>query len=424
MSERRFVQMTLLLTLFGTLLRVWDIAGQPASPDDFGAAITAINFVENGQPGPTMWNHPALRNILMYFSMSLFGTGVVGIKIWGILFGSLCVPLMALVTRRLTGSAAVALLASFLWSLDPLAIDYSRQSINDVYLAFFPLAALYCGLRFEDRGSALWLTASGFFFGCGLASKWSALFQIVCLFFYLYRARQEEAVSGGLARKLFIASALGVLPVAVYLVTFFPWFGRGYGVDEWPAFQKAMYQETKLHQGYHKTITGDHRAYEWFIVPVTYVESFFVKTNEDGPRQEPTVDENVVILLAAANPLVWLLVLPSAGMVAYRGIKRRDRGLCLLAGLFFLSYLPLALTHRPIWVNTALVVLPYALMAVAWLLWEILGATPRRRKILTAYVVVVALIALPQYMAVTGKGFDVPHLREYLIDRYYPVDHG
>ena len=422
MSERRFVKLTLCITLLGFILRIFQLPSQPVAVDDFSVAITAINYMENGQLGPTMWNHPVLRNIIVYWSVKLLGSDVWGVKGWSFLFGTLTVPLIALVGRRMLRNEAVALIAALLWALDPLAIDFSRQAINDIYLAFFPLAAIWCAFKFDDRENPWWLVGSGILFGLGLASKWSALFQIIPTgaFLLLHALRSVRGNRASVAGKaLFLLASLVILPMTIYLLTFFPWFGRGYTLAEWPNLQKAMYRETKLHTGYQKTIVGDHKAYEWFIRPVTYRDIFFVKKEEGEARHEPTVDENVVILLVVANPLVWLLVLPAVARASYCGIRERDEGLCLLAALFFLSYLPLAVVHRPIWVNTALAVLPYALMAVAWFVWNICRKDALRNKVIVAYLTINVLIAIPQYILVTGKGFTIPYVREYLIERYY-----
>lgn len=425
MSNRRFVQLTLLLTLVGFLVRIYRLAEQPASVDDFSVAITAINYLENGQFGPTMWNHPALRNIIVYWSMHLLGSGLWGVKGWSILFGTLTVPLMAAVGRRIFRSGTVALIAAFLWMLDPLTIDFSRQAINDIYLAFFPLAAIWCAYLFRDRRNPWWLVAAGVLFGLGLASKWSALFQLVPTGLLLLVAEWKqqpagEAKRGG--RVLLLVATLLVLPATIYLLTFFPWFGRGYTLAEWPSLQHAMYRETKLHTGYHKTVEGDHLAYQWFVRPVTYRDIFFFKPEEGVARTEPSAENNVAILFVIADPLVWLLVLPATFAAAYRGIRARDEGLCFLAALFFLSYLPLATTGRPIWVNTALVVLPYALLAVAWLLWEGLGRFAARNRLVAVYLSLVALLAVPQYLLAIGAGMHIPYLRDYLINRYAHVE--
>jgi dolichyl-phosphate-mannose--protein O-mannosyl transferase len=424
---RTFRGRLLLLTLVGFALRVLFLASQPISIDDFMSGITAINYMESGQLGPTMWNHPALRSILIYCSLQLFGAGVIGLKGWGILFGTLSIPLIGGVTRRLTRSEPVALIATLLWTVEPLAIDFSRQAINDIYLAFFPLAAIYMALRYVESQRPLWLVAAGIAFGCGLASKWSVLFQMVVMAGFLFRQmiQEREATDGGhLIRTLFLAAVLVVLPATIYLATYYPWFERGYSVAEWPALQHSMYLETKLHTGYHEDIVGDHLAYEWFVKPgVTFRDIFHLvdpRSGTGGPG-DPTM--GMVLLLALANPLVWLLVLPALVLTIRRWLKARDTGVGLVIALFLASYLPLVAVNRPIWVNTALAVLPYAFMLVACALWQLFGEGRSRRKLLFGYLVVVLLLAIPQYLFVTGKGYRIPVVGGYYYNYFKHEPH-
>ena len=419
--ERRFPLLLGAVTLLALLLRVAGLGSQPPSLDDYAVANTAVNYVEGGQLGPTMWNHPGLRNVLVYWSMQLFGAGAAGVKGWSVLSGTLSVPLLALVARRLTGSAVVGLTAAILWGMEPLAVDFSRQGINDIYLAFFSLAGIWLALRFRDGHNPWWLVAAGIAFGLGLASKWSVVFPLavtgVLLLADQFRGHGETA---GLraCRLAFLAASLAILPLTVYLLTFAPWFGRGYSLDEWPTLQKAMYRETKLHVGYQPTVTGDHRARQWFVRPVAFRESFPLVRREKNIPTEPGVKDKMVMLVAIANPLAWLPVLPAVAWTAWRGCRERRGMLLYLAALFGASYLPLAVAWRPIWVNTAVSVLPFAFMAVSWAMWDILGCPPRRRMLLAAWLALTVAVSASLYPLAIGKGLQIPVVRDYLLEHY------
>lgn len=403
-----------LLTLAGFLLRTLWLPSQPVSFDDYMVGITAINYMESGQLGPTMWNHPVLRNIIVYGAMKLFGSGVVGIKGWNVLFGSLSTPLLALVTRRLLQSERVALTAAFLWAVEPLAIDFSRQAINDIYLAFFPLLGIWLVLRYLDDYRPVWLLLAGVAWGCGLASKWSALFPLVvtgCYLLWQSRRASAENAGGAAPRLLYYAATLVVLPCTLYLLTFLPWFGRGYALTEWPDLQRSMYLETKLHTGYHEAIVGDHLAWEWFVKPVTFRDLYF--NAGYGPAGGA-----MTLLLAVADPLVWLLVLPAVGMLLYRGWREHSTGHLTVVLLFLVSYLPLVVARRPIWLNTALSVLPFAQMAVAWLVWQIGSREQLKKRLAGAWLAAVLVISAILYLPVIGKGELLPVIGPSLMERF------
>ena len=83
MNEKRFAVLLAGITAVGLFLRVWGLSSQPISPDDYDVGLSAINYIENGQFGPTMWNHPGLRNILIYYSMK-----VLAAVLWGLRAGA------------------------------------------------------------------------------------------------------------------------------------------------------------------------------------------------------------------------------------------------------------------------------------------------------------------------------------------------
>jgi dolichyl-phosphate-mannose-protein mannosyltransferase len=411
------------ITLLALALNCFQLIRQPVSEDDLSVAISAINYMENGQLGPTMWNHPCLRNILVYWALQIFGSGVLGVKGVSLLLGTLCTPLLGLVAGRLALSRRVGLIAALLWACDALVIDFSRQGINDIYLAFFPLAALYLMFRYRDGGSPWWLAGSGVCFGLGLASKWSALFPLVAtlLFLLVLLLREKGApAEARLARACLTAALLVLLPATVYLLTFFPWFGRGYTMSEWPALQKSMFLETSQHVGYHpkQWEDKDNRAYRWFIVPSVFVDPFMNMDRADGKEELPSMEQSVTVVLGVANPLVWLLTLPALCFVIRRGIRQREEGAQYLAALFLFSYLPLVCSPRPIWLNTALSVLPWAIIAVSWLVWTGAQRFQKPSRALALYLTLVVLVAAPLYLLAIGKGMRVPFMRGYLVQNY------
>ena len=412
------------LTLLALFLNLFLLSSQPVSEDDFNVAISAINYMESGQLGPTMWNHPCLRNILVYYALRMFGSGVLGVKGASLLLGTLCTPLIGLVARRIFKDDRIALIAALLWACDALVIDFSRQGINDIYLAFFPLAAIYLAYRYRESGNQGWLLGSGVCFGLGLASKWSALFPLLVTFTLLVAAIRKEAegpATARLARYFHAAVLLLLVPLLVYFLTFAPWFGRGYSLAEWPALQRSMFLETSQHAGYHpkQWDDRDNRAYKWFVMPSVFVDPFMnMDAPDGGSRDIPSFDKSVTVVLGYANPLVWLLVLPAIFLLIRRAIREREEGAWYLAGLFLVSYLPLVLSPRPIWLNTALSVLPYAVMAVAGLVWTAAQRFKRRQLALTAYLLLVLLVASPLYLLAIGKGTRIPLLNEYLVEQY------
>lgn len=380
----------LALTVLALALRVAGLGAQPLIGDDLSVGQTARNFVELGWPEPTMWNHPRLRDLLVYVSTGLLGGGAWGLKAWSVLLGTLSVPATALLVLALTSSLPAAVIAGLCLALDPLHLDFSRQAINDVYLAFFPVAAILALLRYRARRAPAWLVLAGLLAGLSLATKWSAAFPVGAAAAVLLG---ETLRSGTTRRERAAELALGIaclvlLPVAIYLLTYWTWFGRGYDLAEWLRYQVAMGRESATHTGYAGTklpgfpgeVVG---AWRWFVQPIWYVDYIPPMPGRDLPA-------GGFFLPGVANPLTWMATLPAAAWAGWRGLRDRDGGAGWLLLLFLAAWLPMVLVPRPIWTNSALTVLPFSAALVGWAAARLL---PRHRLAVRAWMVAAAVLS-------------------------------
>jgi dolichyl-phosphate-mannose--protein O-mannosyl transferase len=409
---RKYLIVLVLLTGLGFALRVYGLSAQPLSSDDFSVGVSAFNYVRMGRLGPTMWNHPDLRNLLVFLSISLLGHNAWGLKLFSLLFGTLAVPLTGAVAKRIFSSNEVSWLAALFLAIDPLHIDFSRQAVHEVYMPFFSLLGIYLALRFLDRQKILFLVLSGVAFGLGIASKWYVAFPLIITYIYLvfWFITNSKTTGEKTAQIGFITAALVILPLTVYTLTFIPWFTRGYSVPEWFFLQKAMFLETATHTGYNPfRFDIDHQAYLWFIKPVAFADFIYAAGK---PR----------VLLGLANPFTWLPTFPSMLYLFFQAKKKKAHRFFLLLGLFVFSYLPFLATQRPIWAHTAFSVLPFAFLGVAHLLYNGLKGFRFSQTLLIAYLVLTLLTSIPLYFLAVGKGLDIPYLKP-VIEVYKPVEH-
>lgn len=411
MNSKRFFPIVLLITAAGAALRGWGLDTQPLSGDDIGSILSAGGYMESGHLGPTMWNHPNLRNILVYLSMSIFG-GVWGVKAASFVLSTLTISLVALVARRIFSNVAVAAMAAFFLAIDPLHIDFSRQAVHEIYMPFFSLAGIYWAFKYRDEGKPFLLILSGLFFGLGTASKWDVAFPlaVTVLFLALELFKNRSSESGEwLARGIFLCCALIMVPAAVYLLTFTPWFLRGYGMAEWFYLQKAMFIETTTHGGYNPyNFEIDYRAYLWFIKPVSFVDIIF---SGSMPK----------VLIGISNPFVWLLTIPSMAYLLHKSIGEKCPEYTFLFALFLFTYLPFVATGRPIWAHTAFSVIPFAFMATAYALHNIFLRLKHGKAVLSVYLLITVIVGAPLYLLATGRGGDFDLLKP-AVELYRPLN--
>jgi dolichyl-phosphate-mannose-protein mannosyltransferase len=348
------------LTAASLALRLAWLPSQPLIPDDVSVGQTALNFSAAGWPGPTMWNHPHLRDLLVAGALRLLGDGAVSLKLWSAVLGALSVPAAAALVLVAGGGPVAALVAGAVVGADPLHLDFSRQAINDVYLACLSPAAVAAAWKYRADRRPGWLLAAGALLGLGLASKHAIAFPalVVAVALLVETLRTPARPPERLAELAFGVACLAVLPLTLYLATFYPWFLRGSDLAEWLRFQVTSAQETATHVGYPGTKLPDYfnelvGAWRWFLQPIWYVDDTMVGSVEQGSLQW-------TLIAGIGNPLTWLLVWPAALHAAWRWARRGDRTAGLLLSLFLAAYLPFAVARRPIWSNSALAVLPFA----------------------------------------------------------------
>lgn len=377
-------------------LRMAGLSQQPLIDDDRSVGVTAANYTGTGWPFPTMWNHPRLRDPLVAGAIWALGDGPWGLKVWSVLLGTLSVAATAWLVLEVGAGTTAALAAALVVAVDPLHVDYSRQAINDVYLACFPVAAAAALFRWRASRRPRWLVVGGLLLGLGLASKWNAAFPVAVAAALTVlpalageRDRRLQAAEAGLA-----VAALVVLPVTVYLLTWWPWLGRGYGLGDLVGFHALMARESATHVGYAGTKWPGYlgevtQAWRWFVQPVWYVD-----------RVAPAADGSPPGLLAAVtNPAAWLLVWPAAAAAAFLAWRRRERAAGPLGLLFLSAYLPFIAVTRPVWTNSAVSVLPWA-AALLGLAASRLGSG--RPRWIAAWLLAVVVLGLLLWFPATG----------------------
>ena len=328
-----------------------------------------------------MWNHPPLAVHLISIGIRLWGDRSFGWRFMSAVFGAIGLVVAYYLGLALTRSVGVALLATFLLWMDGLYFVQARTGMLDVFGVVFMTAAL---LQFHHYWSApperagRRLPAVGLFLGLAIAAKWNAayasgLIGLAAIVRTVWDARRGAGGTSWVRNLAWIALGLGVIPVALYLLAYVPFFLVGHGLSDFVELQRQIYV-------YHSKLTATH-AYQstWWQWPLVQRPVWYHVT------RLPTGTANIYAL---ANPILHWALLPAVlWAMAWWG-RRRDPALLTVAIGFFGQWLPWALVPRISFAYHFLPVVPFGCVALAlalttlargpvavrWVPWAYVGA--------------------------------------------------
>ena len=380
------------------------------------------------------WVHPPLGKWEIAMGIKAFGMNEFGWRVSSAVAGTIVVLLTAVLAQLLFGSALWTACAGLLIAVEDLNVVMSRTGLLDVHLEMWIVLAFVLFVldrRWIDRRQALvddppehgdaaapigdeampvddadraeiptppaepapvpspiwrpWRFAAGAALGAAAAVKWSGVFALFAVFVLAFmwettrRHRGDStwrrAFGQAVARESFgIVIALVLVPIAVYLVTWIPWFHHfGWSWREWVenmqatwAFHHTGIEWTKLDP---KTglQTPTHpyyaRAWGWLIIerPISfYVQDYGTDTEQ---------------ILAIGNPFLFWLSVIAIPFVALAWRRLRDWRAGFLTVALVGQYLPWFVQDRPTFFFYVLPLTPIMVLAVTYLGREAWGAT-------------------------------------------------
>jgi len=353
---------------------------------------------------PVNPEHPPLGKELLALGIALFGDNPLGWRIMPLLAGTLalfafCRALWFATCSRFAAIAGGVLLVCAV----PLLVQ-ARIAMLDMFMAAFTWVALWmCAAALREQETARWrLAIAGVALGCAMASKWTAVPVAVLpgLAFLAVRLRsagwralttRRGAPIGGI-RLPEAALWLGLVPLAAYALSYWPWWFYAQGAMAPGGLVELHRQMLDLQSQALPPHTYQSRWYQWIVDwrPIWYL-------------YEPIGGAQRGVLLLG-NPLVMLAGLPALGWCAWVGATQERQwaelavavlyavslGLWIVAAknvqFYYHYFLPscflvaaLALALDGLW-RSGWRVLPLAVLAGAAALfahfWPILTAAP------------------------------------------------
>jgi len=400
---------------------LWNLGYEGTWGDDPNPAFEAGDVNGYSADGSFV-AHPPLGKWIIGVGMALFGTGPFGWRIATAVVGTLLVPLLYVVAKRLTGSMWLAAVAAALIAIDPLAVAMSRIALLDASLALFVLLAFWFVLldrsgtvpRIRESGETIagptiwrrpWILAAGATLGLASAVKWSGLYALAVLGIAIVvmdaidrrRAGVDRWVEAAIGRQGPVSFVLLVPPaLAVYLAAWTGWFATdgGYDRDSSSNPLVALWNYHRTVLSFHETVTSGHTyaspAAEW--IPMLNPTLMQRTTEDDGGVGLMAALPNPVLWWAAVAAVVWVAVRIFIALANKRPISGTDG--FLLAGICA-TYAPwLLLPSRTMFTFYAITVLPFAILAVVVLVGRLRTRDDPERAAVARAATSTALIAI------------------------------
>ena len=411
--------------------------------------------------------HPPLGKWLIALGMFIFGpANSFGWRFAVAMAGIVAVWLIVLITRRLTGSTLLGVIAGGLMAIEGAAIVMSRVSVLDNILMVLALTAFYLVLldrvRARERMDAWvarrnaqgrefawgptlwwrpWLILAGLTFGAASAVKWSGLWYLAAFGIFVVIMDAVDRRRAGIplwfsaaVLKQGPAAFILMVPIAVatYLSTWTGWIvtSGGYGRDlierhpeqaitgfwSWiPIWLQDLWAYHQNAYGFHVGMSTPHPYQSnpllWlFMVRPTSMYYLGSTQGQNGCPFEACSEA----ISPIANPLIWYASIAALGYLVYRFARYRQWQVGIVLMGFAAGYLPwLAYTNRTVFSFYAIVFEPYLIIGLAITLGVILGsrqdATERReRGIRLVLVFGVLAIILSAFFYPIWTGMQVP----------------
>ena len=279
--------------------------------DEVYFARSAENIVNHVIPKER--THPPLGKLIQTIGVLSFGETPFGWRIMGVLFGTLLVPLMFLLGKKLIGTWIGGFSASFLFTFDFMHFTMARIGTVDTYVVFFSLLAqLFFLVYFMNVLKSGWKTSVWPLFiavvcvALGFSTKWFVLYGAIGMLALLFavRFRDLSKLKGTLSEKyvaffnhpfLLLIGFVGVF-AAIYFATYIPEMLFGDSPLTILNLQNAM---LSFHAG---TVT-DSASAPWWSWPL-----MFRLDGVNVPRWFDITylpNGNVSTITAFGNPAVW-----------------------------------------------------------------------------------------------------------------------
>jgi dolichyl-phosphate-mannose-protein mannosyltransferase len=341
-----------------------------------------------------------------------------GWRIAACIFGTLCIPMMYLLSRRLWPNRLFAIAAATLVCFDGMFFIQSRIGMIDIFPIFFILLSYFLYLVHiqsrTTRASLVSLVGLGIVLGIGIASKWivlAAMASIVFLMvlrairrhvdihvgpsgapFWSWGRGEGPAVPGGVRWPTYLAVAavaLVAIPLAIYVESWYPFFARGqfHNLADLIDYQRQSYI-------YHATLVATHPyGSPWWSWPLLSRPVLYYAEYSNLGLDHWTGQQLVARMEDLGNPWIWWTSLPCVASLPYFIIRHRSFPATVILLGFITQFLPWSHISRVLFMYHMFGGLIFMVLALAFVLVYVAQKLePFGRRLLVANHLAVAAV--------------------------------
>lgn len=320
----------------------------------------------------------------------------------GILFGAILAFFLVLLARRLFAAPIVAYLVGALAVIDGSMFAQARIGMNDIYVTAFIVGCWYFIVAAHRPRRRAWMDIliAGVLIGFGTAAKWAAVYTlagifVACVIVTAYAYERGRPGTGGPLDLLagrgrnaaFLFLSFAVIPLAIYLGAYLPWYGGPTAPYGW-----SLWELTQQMYWYHSSLTSPHCAgAPWWAWPLDLKPTYWYFGASAGGSNGYIYD--------AGNILLFWAALPATAIVAGLAIRTRSGSLAVLTLALLTQIVAWIPISRVLFFYHFFTALPFYLLClsvVLALLWE------RRRMLVLGFVAAAAVVFLAFYPYVSG----------------------
>jgi dolichyl-phosphate-mannose--protein O-mannosyl transferase len=332
---------------------------------------------------PYEWTHPPLGKLIISAGIAAFGLNPFGWRIMGVIFGTLMIPVIFLLGKKMFDSYIGGFSAAFLFTFDFMHLTEARLGITDTYVVFFSLTSqLFFFIYLSGVLKKGWkntsvvpLLLSFVFFALGFSTKWLVLFGFlgqlaILVIIRLVQVIRNDSKLKGKFYDFFdhpypYIVAFILMAIGIYFLTYIPDMLAGRTFINVVGLQDSMY-------GYHSGPIGlDHPysspGWSWPIMGKPLW--LYLGSLPNDMRSTISLFGNPAVWWVGFAAIIAITILVAGKAVVElkkRQMPKFELPAAFLAVVFFAQWLPYAFVSRGLFIYHYYVNVPIICLASAY----------------------------------------------------------